>query len=456
MRKLLPDSLFGRLLLLLLLGLSVVAMGSAWIVLGERGHLLHRVSALHAAQGIAGLARLLDAMPEAERRRLVAALDLRPLGSISLDEPPLADTGAMAPEAPVLASLLRGQLGAGFGVRAAIFDPEHPRVAAGPGWHGMGRRGMRPRAFQVQVRLADGRIVTFRQLLPEGIFDRPYRLWVALALLLLSVALLAVVGASWLTRPLKRLAGAASAFGRDVGLPPLPVSGPREVREASIAFNQMQADIRGHLQDRSRFLAAVSHDLKTPITRLRLRTEMLDDVSQRQGFETDLRDMEELVLATLEYMRSGDDNGVPESVDLRILLEELVAEAAATGAVVRLDAAADLRIAGRPLALRRIFRNLLNNALTYAGEATVTLRTAGQGAVVCVLDRGPGIPQALLERVFEPFFRLEESRNRHTGGTGLGLAVARNLARAQGGDIRLENRRHGGLRACVFLSGPPA
>ena len=260
-----------------------------------------------------------------------------------------------------------------------------------------------------------------------------------------------------LTLPVRTLAEAADRLGRDVNAPPLPEQGPSEVATAAHAFNTMAERIRRFVGDRTQMLAAIGHDLRTPITRLRLRAEFMDDDEQRRKMLADLDEMEAMVAATLAFAR--DDAAAEPTVplDLAALCRTVLDEASDA----RPEAVANIAYAGpprltvlaRPVAMKRAIANLVGNALAYGGAARLTLTAPGAGRPLrlVVEDDGPGVPPEALEAVFQPFRRLENSRNRETGGTGLGLPIARNILRAHGGDVVLRNRAGGGLQALVTL-----
>jgi signal transduction histidine kinase len=258
------------------------------------------------------------------------------------------------------------------------------------------------------------------------------------------------------TAPLRTLADAADALGPDLRPAEMPERGPSEVVRATRALNAMQRRIAAYVDERLRILAAISHDLQTPITRMRLRIDMMDDSAQQQRLNDDLLQLQDLVREGLDYARAM--HGKPETAcatDLDALLDSIAFDYADGGAAVRFDGAragAGATVRTRPRALRRIVCNLIDNALKYAGDAEVVLDfTQPGGAVIRVLDHGPGIPDAMLDAVFEPFYRLEGSRNRETGGSGLGLAIARQLTTALPGELTLHNRAGGGLEARLVL-----
>jgi signal transduction histidine kinase len=247
------------------------------------------------------------------------------------------------------------------------------------------------------------------------------------------------------------LGAAARSLGEDLARPPLPEEGPREAREAARAFNEMQARLRGVVEQRTRALSAMSHDLRTPITRMRLRSEMLEDPALREKLQADLDDMQRLVDVTLDYLRGLKETEPIRRVDVNGLAAGLADDFASIGRPLEVSGRAERPYDGRPLALRRALTNLLENALAYGGKATLRIEDSPASLRLIVEDEGPGIPEADLARVLEPFERLEASRGRETGGVGLGLSIARDIAAIHGGTLRLENRTPRGLRAVLEL-----
>jgi signal transduction histidine kinase len=282
-------------------------------------------------------------------------------------------------------------------------------------------------------------------------FAWPWRLLATLGVLLAAVVALSVLAVRWVTRPLSLLAGAAEGLGRDIHRAPLPESGPQEVRHAARAFNTMQARLTRYVEDRTRMVSAISHDLRTAITRLRLRTELLEDPAPRAGLLRDLDEMQRMTSTALDFLRGLEEQEKIQPLDLNALLESLKAEAEDLGREVDVQAPASAPYPTRPLALKRCLANLLDNAIKYGGRARVILDDGAAQVRIRIADDGPGIPEDELEKVFEPFYRLEVSRSRETGGSGLGLSIARNVARAHGGDLVLRNRPEGGLEAVLTL-----
>jgi signal transduction histidine kinase len=256
----------------------------------------------------------------------------------------------------------------------------------------------------------------------------------------------------WITEPLSDFARASEQLGMDVNAPPLDENGPEEVRAAARAFNQMQIRIRTFVEDRLRMLAAISHDMRGPITRLRLRIEQIEMDPNAEGkMLADLDEMAQMVDSSLAFARDEATDEASHPVDLAALLNTLCDDAVDAGHNAEFTWEGRLVYQGRPLAMKRLFANLIDNALRYGGDATVSASNDPEGLRVFIDDHGPGIPERERENVFRPFFRLEKSRNKRTGGIGLGLATARSIARAHGGDVVLENRPEGGLRAIVIL-----
>jgi signal transduction histidine kinase len=311
-----------------------------------------------------------------------------------------------------------------------------------------------PERLQVHLQLSDGSPLTIDIRPMSGV---PLSRWLPV---LLAVQLLVLGGCCWLavrlaTRPLLQLAQAADRLGPDLKTERLREAGPSEVARAAKAFNAMQDRIASYMTERLQILAAITHDLQTPITRMRLRIDVMDDNPQHDKLRQDLQEMEQLVREGVTYARTL--HGATEQacrIDPDSLIDSLVADYADAGHTLTRQGRLDAALVTRPQALRRILGNLIDNALQYGAGSEVTLVvTHDTAASFSVLDRGPGIPAEALHSVFEPFMRLESSRNRHTGGSGLGLAIARQLAHAMDAQLTLHNRPGGGLEARLTL--PP-
>ena len=266
-----------------------------------------------------------------------------------------------------------------------------------------------------------------------------------------GIILLAVLTTRRIIKPLKVFAQAAQRFGMNVDTPPLDETGPTEIKSAAQAFNQMQHRIRLYVQERMQMIAAISHDLKTPLTRLQLRTDFIEDANQRQKALNDLKEMQVILDSTLSFAKEHSNNEARTRVDLAVLVQSLCDDYADSGHAVSYQGPEHFTYHCAPVSIRRSLSNIINNALQYGTEADVELKTSAQQINIIVADNGPGIPEDKRERVFSPFFRLEQSRSRETGGTGLGLAVARTVVRQHGGDIELADRQGGGLLVSVYF-----
>lgn len=457
--RLAPRSLFSRLVLVLLGGLVVAQLLSFAIHMHERGEVLSQASGMQAAQRIADIVRLLEPLGPAERRRIVQAFSAPPL-TISLEQRPL-DSQALDAEASARAALFGAMLRRflGDGLPAAVALSEGPVFSPGAGRHAgfmgpgpaMHARFAQGASFVAQVRLKDGTLVTFDARQPAQTSGWPYRLLLSLAVLLAAVIAVSLVAVRWATRPLNALADAADELGRNIERPPLPEKGPLEVARAARAFNTMQARLARYLRERTAMLAAMSHDLKTPVTRLRLRAELLEDGELKKKISQDLAEMEALVHASLEFMKGLETGERPQPVDVTALLESLQADAVELGGQVALQGSVAAPYLGRPQALKRCLGNLLDNALKYGKSVAILVEDDQERLVIRIQDQGPGIPEAELERVFEPFYRVEGSRSRDTGGTGLGLSIARSIAQLHGGTLTVRNLGQGGLEAVLTL-----
>ena len=324
-------------------------------------------------------------------------------------------------------------------------------AGAPPGARGQGRdEPLIFGDFKLGVRQSDGRWLVVEPK-PTFRFDN----WQQRILLILLLSVIAVTPLAWLfarrlAQPITAFADAAERLGKDPRTPPLSITGSEEVVAAASAFNMMQERLRRYVEDRTAMVGAIAHDLRTPLTRLKFRIEATpDDV--RAKLAADIDQMEAMIAATLGFVRDTNRPAERTKLELASLLESVMDEAAETGGDATVERAEKTVIEGDPVALKRLVSNLVENALKYGGSARGRVYAEDGMAIVEVDDDGPGVSPADLERVFEPFYRGEPSRNRGTGGIGLGLAVVRSLARAHGGDVTLANRPGGGLRASVRL-----
>ena len=326
-------------------------------------------------------------------------------------------------------------------------------MGLGPMMHGFGPFGALGGFgdLQVAVPLPDGRWLSFKTALPENgpSFSRQFLLSMGLmAIIILAVSVWVV---RRVTAPLASLSAAAERLGNDLNAPPMPESGTVETRKASHAFNMMQARLRTLIENRTRMLAAISHDLRTPMTLLRLRAENIESAPEREKMLATIAEMESMVSATLQFARDEAKAEPLRRTDLTALLASVVDDMADAGLLVSMEPAAPIIVECQSAALKRALTNLLDNAVTYGKRARAEIHSARNAIEITIDDEGPGIPEDELARVFQPFYRLEGSRSRETGGIGLGLAIAVSVVQAHGGQLRLSNRPEGGLRAFVTL-----
>jgi signal transduction histidine kinase len=431
-RRLVPTSLFAQVTLILIVGLVVAQLGSIWLHRGAGEVAFAHDYFERVANRVAAEADALSRLPASTRAAYAR---------VASDAELAVETGAAGATTeagwvpPPFARALDERLGGRYEFRAEV-----------PGGRGPPLRGL-----TVDVRLRDGTWARFRAA-PMHAPRLPSSLPFYLGLMLTVVAAVVLLAVRSVTRPLRVLGEAARGLGEDLARPPLPEEGPREAREATRAFNEMQARLRGMVEQRTRALSAMSHDLRTPITRLRLRSEMLEDQALREKLQADLADMQRLVDVTLDYLRGLKEAEPIHPVDVNGLAAGLADDFAATGHPIEVVGRAASPFEGRPLALRRALTNLLENALTYGGKATLRIEDGPASLRLIAEDEGPGIPEADLARVLEPFERLDQSRGRGTGGFGLGLSIARDIAASHGGTLRLENRVPRGL--CAILELP--
>jgi signal transduction histidine kinase len=442
-RRLWPNTMAGRFALVLVAGLLVLAITAAALYLYDRGERTVSLFARAMAEQVGAMANLLEATPKAQRQGILAALG-GPMMRVEMTTkgPNLAEGHWKRPDE--FPDPIRRHLGT-LETRQLFVRLFRPWENGRAGRHHHGHR------MVIAVGLKDGtwlRVGLHRGRPPWGRGMGPLG-WLIVTIVLVLIA--AVWAAHRMTRPFRRFAQAADRFGVDVRAPPMPEHGSRELRRAAVAFNRMQERLRRFVDDRTMMLAAISHDLRTVLTRLRLRAEFIEDGQQQDKAIADIDEMQAMLDETLSFARDDAQEETTVETDLSVLLQSLCSALSDMGQTANFDGPAHLSIPCRPIALRRAFRNLLDNAIRYGARADVTLSLDNGEAVVEIVDDGPGIAEDMREKVFQPFFRLEASRSRETGGTGLGLSSARAVMRRHGGDITLDNAPTGGLRVHVTL-----
>jgi signal transduction histidine kinase len=425
-----PRSIASRLYLILFAGLLIAHGLSFALLFYERRESATAMMLNNVQQDVATSVAILDRLPPAERAAWLPRLERRTYRYIL--GPGKEGVGPTSQRGQIVTQSIAAALGDRYPLRADETSRD-------------------PEKFEVHLALSDGSPLTIEvtpSLMPLARW-LPVVLAVQVALLLLCTWFAVRLA----TRPLARLADAAETLNPSTGGQHLREDGPTEVAKAVTAFNAMQDRIAQYLQERLQILAAISHDLQTPITRMKLRAEAMLEPPDRDKMMEDLDQMQHLVREGVAYARSIHGAAEPpRRLDLDAFLDSLVYDYQDTGKAVSLTGQTGAAITTRPHALRRILANLLDNAVKYAGAAEITAERRGKVIRLTVLDRGPGIPDADLESVMKPFYRLEGSRSRETGGAGLGLAIAQQLATSIGGTLSIWNREGGGLQAVVEIA----
>ncbi|MGS0743127.1 ATP-binding protein [Glaciimonas sp. GG7] len=450
-------SVANRVFLILLAGILVAAATTSWLAENDRRNAFRELYDFRIAERVEQIVLSLDEASPDMRQAVLEASE-----NFGLEASLAADTDNIVSENGSLAELLKTRLG---NARQIVVSRQlgcNLRIGRGHGLEGEAQSRRVDECQVVYVSLKDGALLKLklRMMRDPGLRGRPPGLpFVALspylALFLVLIGVLAFVVAKMTARPIKGLAEAASALGRDIDRPPLQEVGPTEIRQAASAFNAMQARIKRQIQHRTHMLAAITHDLQTPLTRLRLRLEKVSDAALRQKLIEDLAVMQDMVREGLDLARSMDSAEAMQLLDIDSLLDSVCADAADAGQDVTLTGQTRASIMAQPNALRRCFINLVDNAVKYGHFARLDIMRDGIGDQSCIVirvrDGGAGIPEDQLAAVFEPFFRLETSRSRDTGGTGLGLTIARNIAENHRATLVLRNHPEGGLEAVLRL-----
>ena len=451
-----PRSLLTQVAVLSFAALLIAQFVSFWLFTVDRAKRIRVAQRIEVVERSTALAALLNRAPAGERDHLLEAASSRSTRFAVASAPIVTDPAADF----VRADCERD--GCVDGALPADLRTAEEFVAR----HSGGRFANPPPAFRDRLVKSGLATVEFRLSLPlqdqrwlnvRSRFERPPIQLPPQAMGTALLSLVLVLAALWfalrrVTKPLQQLATTADGFGLDTPPPPMPDGGPREVRSLSEALARMHERLSRMLTERTRMLAALGHDLRSPITALRVRAEMVDDADTRERMNATLDEMQQMVEATLAFARGVSTEEPGEPVDLTALVSELAGELSASGPPIRTTASGPAVLPLRRVPVRRALRNLLENAQRYGGGGEVRIEQTDADVCVVVEDDGPGIPETELIRVFEPFVRLETSRSRDTGGTGLGLPIARAIVEAHGATIILANRPEGGLRATLTFA----
>jgi signal transduction histidine kinase len=479
MKRLLPQTLFGQTLLVLLAGIGLALAAGAWIYSSARQEAVRAVGALAVAERIINVSRLIGEAPANWRPRLASGSS-DPLFRVnfSAQKPPSDREGQVNNASQIIADYMKQALPGHSVIVDVASDPSksaladhafrgpggvmgaggYPGMGRGPMGHGpmmrgpLARAAMSWRGLTVAIELDGDQWLQFATALPDAGPTTSPQLLLALAVITIMIALLTAWAVRRMTAPLSLLSDAATRLGRDVEAPALSMTGSMEMRRAATAFNEMQEKLRRLIDNRTMMLAAISHDLRTQLTLLRLRAESVEGGEERDRMLKSIGEMEDMLSATLSFAREEAKGEASRRIAVSALVASIVDDMNDAGLPVSQgQIEAGVIIECKPVALRRAVTNLIDNALKYGKRANVSLVNRGGIISIDVSDEGPGIPEDQLSKVLQPFYRVEGSRNRDTGGIGLGLAIASSIAETHGGSLTLANRPEGGLNAKLEL-----
>ncbi len=439
-RRMMPKRLTAQIVLVALLGLIIsLAVASALAVL-DRGDAFDNVLHDQAGDVMVGAIGVLDGAPVSAHASLARRLSTSSM-TFTTGAPVARRTNTRNPRLARLANYIRAEVGDTISQINIKYDRPFRRY-----WR---RKG--PPVIVMSAKLINGPWINARYRFRGA----PLEFGLAFVGLLASFVAVLALGVTWLMgramKPVRRLADSAAAFGRGEAVTELALEGPADIQNLTQAFNTMQRRIKSFVDDRTTMLAAISHDLRTPITALRIRAEMIEDEEARMRMIEQLDDMQKMTEAALAFAREDGREEELRRTDLGALVGSICADMEDMGRQVTLTCMDGVVVNARPIALKRAVRNLVENACLYGERADVEVVSGDATVDIIVNDWGPGIAADQQERMFEPFTRLEGSRSRETGGSGLGLAIARSIARAHGGDVNVFNRHERGLRAVLTL-----
>ncbi|KEP68592.1 histidine kinase [Thioclava dalianensis] len=449
-------SLRIQLVLLIIIALGIAQFVSLWLFADERSLAIRAALGFEAAGRAANVARLIEEAPADLRPSIIRAAN-SPLVRFDLGTKPLVQHSDHS-DGGLVETRVRALLNDSYSrdIRVELHQIQGAILPLPNLSHEMTEMHlamMRGELSAIEMNLSIS-IAGGQWLNVSTRFERPPIQWPLYSMLTFGLTAMALlVAVSWfvmtgLLGPLRRLAGASERLGRGEDIDALPERGPQEVRELTAGFNRMQDRLTRFVADRTRVLAALGHDLRSPLTAMRVHSEMVEEDETRESLVATVEEMQSMVEATLTFAKGLSGNEPMQDVDLQSFLEALRGDMVVPFV---LSDGPEVTVRLRPNAIRRALRNVIENAVRYGGSATLGWISADGEIEISVTDRGPGIPTAELERVFDPFFRLEESRSLETGGHGLGLSIARSILRAQGGEISLANHPDGGLIATIRL-----
>jgi len=459
MKRFLPKTITNQTVLVLFVGLTISHLVSMAIYSSDRTKVLTQMGGQDIAHHLSNITRLVDQTPYPSRPSLIATINENGFKVWLSEESTLVHDLSPRPDIRYLRDYLSKHLSVAQQPLIHVRVSKSSIVKADVGvWDSIvqwfqGVSG--DRVLNVSLRLGDvdsvSQWLNFKIAIPQSIF-----LWSGTSLLsMLAMSGAVVLLSMWvvhrLTVPLRVFAHAANRLGKDVDAPPLTENGPLEIQASAMAFNQMQERLKRMINNRTQMLAAISHDLRTPITLLRLRSELVENDEERTKMLASLDDMDKMISSTLDFSREEAKTEEYRKVDLAALVTAICDDMIDSGQLVTYEGPKKYHYDCRSLSLRRAITNLIDNALKFGGQAHVMMTHDENIIAITVVDEGPGIDDDKLDDVFQPFFRCESSRNPETGGTGLGLSIVQSVAHAHGGHVVLSNRKEQGLKAELQL-----
>lgn len=464
MKWLLPRSLATQITVVLMVGLTVSHLISMAIYTEDRADILIKSGGHQIAHQIAAITRLIDKTPKSWRNQILEATNSPTLRVSITPEKHLSDQDSDGLMDSLMQSYLANLIGTQNKERVAIqiMEISNPpgeigqtvskrqqemHLAMARVMHGQESN----KVFHASVELEDRSWLNFTTAVPQEDSLWSIKTVLSLSLMAIGVIIVSVWIIRKVTSPLRVFTAASKRLGKDVGAPPLVVTGPNELQEATSAFNEMQHRLRQLVENRTQMLAAISHDLRTPITLLRLRAETVEDPEQKEKMQATLTDMENMISSTLSFAKEDAAQEDVERVDLGALLESICDDYQDTGKDVTVENRHEIIASCRPLSLRRAISNIIENSLRHGSKVGISIKQTPSHIRITLTDDGPGLPQQELEKVFTPFYRPDTAREQGRGGIGLGLSVVRSIIDKHGGKIELSNIASGGLRASIEL-----
>lgn len=465
MRRLLPQTLPGWILFVVIGGLLMAQIGTFAIVSRDRVAANDTLELYHVNERAFSLVQLLSATPNDERKRIAHALSDSNYALAISDKPVVTSAIAADDTLAELEDVMTGRL-AKFGVVDARLRRDQPRPGLGPAGSGsddpeigdverellsLAASFETSQMLTASIQFADGQWLNFTTPVTplEPLFNEDnLPLYAGMSAI---VVLMSVWAIRRLTAPYRLMEGAVNRIGGDLKSPPVSEQGSREYRAAARAVNAMQAKLREYIDDREQLAAALAHDLRTPLTHMRLRMEKLKQPGLRQALMNDIGEIESIARSVVDFATLELREEKEERIDFGSLVHAIADSYSAASFETSAPKSRSIICRARPVALKRCITNLMENAITYGKRVHLSLTQSDEEILLTLLDEGPGIPEDQLDQVFRPFVRVDKSRNRLTGGLGLGLTIARNIARDLGGEIKLANNRDGGLRTELRL-----